>query len=69
MNEWIRIKNKFPSGEQLVLVLYKNALDPNSIYYACIGYYADETWELEIQNSSIIPCVTHWMPLPELPRE
>ena len=62
--KWIKCSNRLPIDEQECLVAYKCA--PNVVYNLAIFHSNKFTsWEVfrDIEN------VTHWMPLPEAPKD
>lgn len=79
MNDWINVKDRLPQDGVDVLVYHKDD------FYITVGYfescnvsyyiesdgsifYTDSGWETDIpwaQKGG----VTHWMPLPEAPKE
>ncbi len=63
--EWISIKNRKPEDNISVIIL-DYARDIH------IGYFCDNRWfKGDVLDFGAIPfpSVTHWLPLPELPRE
>lgn len=70
--EWISVKDKLPEVDVPVLIAYKGyntgevhndgvaAVDQNGTWGWWDGGYAEETVVVE---------VTHWMPLPESPKD
>lgn len=63
MSEWISVKDRLPEGYKDVLVCFENS----SGYHVDITFYSDkldygEGWYLTAD-------ITHWMPLPEPPKE
>jgi hypothetical protein len=77
--EWISVKERLPDDDQDVLVYHLHDAhvtvgyfekDNVSFYIESDGgkFYTDDGWETEIpwaQKGG----VTHWMPLPEKPKE
>lgn len=60
---WISVKDRLPKGYRDVLVRYKNA----SGYRIDITFYCDKS---EYGSGWYLPAnITHWMPLPEPPKE
>ena len=80
MSEWISVKDRLPGDEQEVLVI-AHGWDGRLVY---VGSHkrveAQKSWLTGITNKSSEwslwgwsylkePMVTHWMPLPEPPKE
>ena len=67
MAEWISVDDRMPENFQTVLV----ARDDGGIF--CWMYSADSTteevWVDDYANAFSVYRVTHWMPLPEPPKE
>ena len=69
MNKWISIKNKLPDNEEIFLVYRGEAKDPEielglwNKNKKKFEYYDSECYGYKIDD------VTHWMPLPEPPKE
>lgn len=61
--KWISVKEKLPENDYNYLVFTS---DRNDAVIAT--YYGDGEW-LEYDSTNLIPLVTHWMPLPEPPKE
>lgn len=59
MSEWISVNERVPDTYDKVLVLTKN----RKIFTACYRCRWGE-WALASKA-----CVTHWMPMPDLPEE
>lgn len=78
MTEWTKCSDKMPDCEK-VLAIYKS--DPEAIYnMRAVGYFRDTIYSCRIINFGnkdrfIIEShgpelpATHWMPLPELPKD
>lgn len=65
-NEWIRVKN-IPKDDQTVFVINKKVpMLPVKAYY-CEEY--DEFMSLEISGTNHPLSITHWMPVPQSPKE
>lgn len=67
--EWIKCSDRLPENEVDVIVLWFK----NSIYRAVyIGYFDGDEWHLQLSDYNHKQFnnehVTHWMPLPELPK-
>lgn len=65
---WIKCSERMPENGKRVLVVTEN----NGYSWIDIGYI-DEAgyWTIdgEIWDKKSDPAITHWMPLPELPKE
>ena len=59
MREWISVKERLPSDEKTVLCVTKNNRP-----FVCRYKHAWERWAVSLNVE-----VTHWMPLPEPPKE
>jgi len=61
--KWISVEERLPEPEKDVLVLYRGK-------YRCIGYYSEDCGLWIINDAPTYDeTVTHWMPLPEPPKE
>ena len=72
MNEWISVKERLPEeGEEYAVVVSgkpcRNVTLDNAIELAV--YDRDEGWILEMWQEWTNANITHWMPLPEPPKE
>lgn len=72
MNEWISVKERLPGRNCEVLAYYGFVREgSDDLGYMCMGtleYYAhDENPHFQHESSGVR--VTHWMPLPEPPKE
>ena len=59
VQEWISVKDRLPEKDEIVII----CTDENFIY---AGELVGDTWFLN--NDSWTATVTHWMPLPEMPK-
>lgn len=57
MNEWISVKDRLPKEEEEVLTF--------GSYGYVVGYYSSEVYDWQTTYGE----VTHWMPLPDKPKE
>lgn len=64
---WISVKDKLPENDDLVLTFYYNMRSINKKIGYHIGFYNGEYWQESTEYTQID--VTHWMPLPQLPKE
>ena len=60
MSEWISVEDRLPNEEGACLIVHSNGSD--------CGYYFADT-KLFDADTYDFPEVTHWMPLPESPKE
>ena len=61
--QWISVDERLPSEDGTYLVVVKNWAG----HIDTDRFYADDSsWEFF--NNSRLPKITHWMPLPELPK-
>lgn len=65
--EWISVKDRLPSIDENVLV-YDNCFKDVSIGYISDFLNYRKTWITDC-GESVSDTVTHWMPLPEPPKE
>lgn len=68
---WVSVKDGLPPEDQPVLVVvsgrpHKNITLENA---ACLAEYTADGWILEMWPEWTEAQVSHWMPLPELPKE
>lgn len=78
--EWISVKDRFPEPYTFSIVFEKRQGEPSPISIArwngenweligedsdgeCSGAYSDIFWDIEAK------CITHWMPLPQPPKD
>ena len=59
-DDWIRVEDRLPEDDRHVLCA---VLNKRGMYNIVKGYYADGVWVCGMNSN-----VTHWMPLPEPPR-
>lgn len=72
MGEWISVKDRLPETEDLYLVIANGKPKKNITLvqaYELATYCPDEGWILEQYPEWETPEVTHWMLLPEQPKE
>lgn len=74
MSEWISVKERLPALDQFVLVALTNWEEPKIAYleehklkHANVESFF--MWESPMLMSIDWHTVTHWMPLPKLPKE
>ncbi len=69
---WISVKDRLPDDDQMVLVIASGKPQQNLTLDRAIeiaSYYTADSWVLEAWPEWETPNVTHWMPLPEPPKE
>lgn len=76
---WIPVEERLPEKRKTVLALrdvsgYKNSRRPSPVMVACLDDWgASQCWmeyDCETRECEEIECgVTHWMPLPQAPKE
>ena len=68
MNEWINIKNRLPSKNEVVLAYRGNHIGDLMNTYTYLG---DDKWEDDFGywNRTDEEGITHWMYLPAPPRD
>lgn len=65
-NPWVSVEDRLPEEGTDVLVTVKN----KSCEYIAVGYYFKrEGWTESYTDEAITVAPTHWMPLPQLPKE
>ena len=63
MSEWISVEDKLPHIYSWVLVCSEGVM--NCVGYGKVGF---EDWTHASCHNIIVGSITHWMPLPELPK-
>lgn len=68
MTEWISVKDRLPEsqGDVLVVAFWHECWQP------MVGWYSEieRKWRIITPHGEKVPAgVTHWMPLPEIPKE
>lgn len=70
MNDWISVKNKLPEKEQKVLFYVK---ERDEIFAGCFSLRFENNQFEFVENldgwNFFEETITHWMPLPEPPKE
>ena len=66
-NRWISVKERLPKDLQTVLVRQKDGM--MYLWMFCAQSPTDEMWVDEYANAFSVYETTHWMPLPEPPKE
>lgn len=61
MPEWVSVKERLPENGGVYLCCLNNE-------FRTICYFYGEQWD-DSENADATNLVTHWMPLPDLPRE
>jgi hypothetical protein len=69
--EWISVKKKLPKINQLVIVTNISSKHKEDHWVCCGVILEDGEWYNQFQDSSSEPAIipTHWMPLPEPPKQ
>ena len=62
MSKWISVKERLPEALEAVLIVYAPTNE-------AIGDYRMECWNWPIDAVYGTQFITHWMPLPEPPKE
>lgn len=67
---WIKCSERLPENGQSVIAYQKSDVDfeTASLYYVVSGYFNGQKFNLDDGSSDEYP-ITHWMPLPEPPKE
>lgn len=68
MGEWILVTDKLPEHCQEVIIAVNSRLDNEKIVFSAI-YNKDWNCFYSINGIRYDTNVTHWMPLPQLPKE
>lgn len=72
MSEWISVKERLPSDERSVLAYYgfgrDGVPDSDMMFMGTLSYFCFDP-EPHWQHAGHGVAVTHWMPLPEPPKE
>ena len=71
MDDWISVEDRLPEDDNFVLVVISGK-HRNITYIKALelaSYTADEGWIVELCPCWTNPGITHWMPLPEPPKE
>lgn len=64
-SKWIPVTERLPEDKDLYLCLVKSYAFPGRKYYAILRYDKHDF----LENGIYTDDVTHWMPLPEQPKE
>ena len=68
MGEWISVEDRLPDKGQYVISCLV-AIDGSWKHVGCDVYFGDGRWAMIMPNECEEMKVTHWMPLPEPPKE
>lgn len=69
MNEWVSVKERMPAPKVTVLVV-RGVGKQRRVDMCCCGNTRNEHWWSITQNAQVPAwSVTHWQPLPEMPKE
>lgn len=71
LSAWISVKDRLPETNDLVLVLANGKPRKNITLVSAyeLAEYCPEGWILEMWPDWIDAKVTHWMPLPSMPKD
>lgn len=70
MNEWIKVEDKLPNNGDYVLTFSCGRVDIQMCYINMTSRKNQKKWYFCDHNDDWIDdYVTHWMPLPNLPKE
>lgn len=67
MSEWISVDDRLPDDGQLVLVAKNNAI--NIKEFNSSSELGSFWWDIVVGECSLLYDYSHWMPLPEPPKE
>jgi hypothetical protein len=62
MSEWISVKDRLPKVGERVIVVYEYEANPKK--YVGVAQYFSDFWPWKEDR-----VITHWMPLPDVPKE
>lgn len=65
--EWINAKNRLPSPQEMVVFFYDNRFHIG-YFIEKSEYYEEYAWQSHINGYNCVFNITHWMPLPEVPK-
>jgi hypothetical protein len=69
MPRWIPVSEGLPEVNTPVLGLYREYFDHGEIQMTVLLNYGGEGWTEFNDNDTYYTGITHWMPLPPLPKE
>lgn len=73
MSDWISVNDRLPEDSDISILAIVNGVPKNNIHligaYEFAYYNKDDGWIIESYPEWENPDVTHWMPLPEQPKE
>ena len=61
MGEWISVKERLPEDAKQKIVCHSRGVS--------FGRYIEDAWYSSIGKRHCVQSVTHWMPLPQPPKE
>lgn len=64
-NKWIPVTERLPEEDGCEYLVVVNGINR----FVSIAVYEEEGWFIEVYPDWKDPIVTHWMPLPEPPKE
>ena len=65
--EWIKVSDRLPLPETLVLVANNESKHPDDNWVCCGEMINKKRWVNQFSDERIL--VTHWQPLPEPPKD
>ena len=65
--KWISVKERLPRDGETVLVF--DQIEQISTMTYCIDGMYGKSWEDDYEQAINLDWITHWMPLPEVPKE
>jgi hypothetical protein len=69
MNEWISVEERLPEVWKTVLTFQPTTTDDKGIIQTCVYIGNPGRWRVAWNHEFLELPVTHWMPLPEPPKE
>lgn len=70
--QWIDVKDRLPATDEAVLVIASGNPMPNITFdgaYVLASYFSEDGWIINEYPEWEAANVTHWMPLPDPPKE
>lgn len=71
VGKWISVEEKLPDFEGAVLCMRKSHIRVGLSYQEILYFDYDDQWFKDMFSDFFVEegCITHWMPLPEPPKE